>query len=108
MNTLRWFFMSKYNKLMYHINVARKNGSRLHLENGIILDFEEGIILNSKGKQIKCIYRWFIMYTYRILIGVNDKYLVGAKGVTKEEAEMIEQSVKQNPKADVKIVEEVA
>lgn len=45
---------------------------------------------------------------YRVLIGVNDSYVVGAKGVTKEEAETIERSVKQNPKADVKIVEEVA
>lgn len=44
---------------------------------------------------------------YKILIGVNDKYMVGAKGITKEEAEAIEKSVKQNPKADVKIVEEV-
>lgn len=57
MGRLKWLFMSKYKKLMYHINVARKNGSRLHLENGMILDFENGVILNSKGKQIKCIYR---------------------------------------------------
>lgn len=57
MSTLKWFFMSKYKKLMYNINVARRNGGRLHLENGMILDFENGIILNSNGKQIKCIYR---------------------------------------------------
>lgn len=57
MDSLKWFFMSKYQKLMCHIDMARKNGRRLHLENGMILDFENGVILNSKGKQIKCIYR---------------------------------------------------
>ena len=46
--------------------------------------------------------------SYKVLIGINDSYMVGAKGITKEEAEAIEMSVKQNPKADVKIVEEVA
>ena len=54
---LKWFFMSKYKKLMYNIEIARKNGSRLHLKNGMILDFENGIILNSKEEQIKCVYR---------------------------------------------------
>ena len=49
--------MSKYSKLMCHIDIARINGSRLNLEKGMILDFEYGVILNSKGKQIKCIYR---------------------------------------------------
>ena len=44
---------------------------------------------------------------YRILIGVNDKYIVCAKGVTKEEAEAIVVSVKQNPYVDIKVVNEV-
>lgn len=46
--------------------------------------------------------------SYRVLIGINDGYMVGAKGITKEEAEAIERSVKLNPKADVKIEEEAA
>lgn len=57
MKTIRWFFMSKYKKLMCIIEFAIKNGKRVELENGVVLDFENGIILNSRGKQIKCIYR---------------------------------------------------
>lgn len=39
MNKIRWFFMSKYKKLLYSIECAESNGQRLHLPNGIILDF---------------------------------------------------------------------
>ena len=44
--------------------------------------------------------------SYRVLIGINDGYIVGAKGITKEEAEDIERLIKLNPKADVKIEED--
>lgn len=39
MNIFRWFFMSKYKKLLYQIECAKANRQRLHLSNGIILDF---------------------------------------------------------------------
>lgn len=41
MNRLKWFFMSKYKKLLYAIKCAKSNEQRLHLENGIVLDFSE-------------------------------------------------------------------
>jgi len=46
--------------------------------------------------------------SYRVLIGINDGYIVGAMGISKEEAEAIERLIKLNPKADVKIEEDVA
>ena len=42
MNRLKWFFMSKYKKLLYAIKCAKSNEQRLHLENGIVLDFSDG------------------------------------------------------------------
>lgn len=42
MNKIKWFCMSKYKKLLYQINAAKENEQRLHLENGIILDFTNG------------------------------------------------------------------
>ena len=39
MNRLKWFFMSKYKKLLYAIKCAKSNEQRLHLENGVTLDF---------------------------------------------------------------------
>ena len=39
MNRLKWLFMSKYRKLIYSIECAEANNQRLHLSNGIILDF---------------------------------------------------------------------
>ena len=41
MNKLKWFFMSKYKKLLYEIKCAKNNEQRLHLENGIVLDFSK-------------------------------------------------------------------
>ena len=41
MNRLKWFFMSRYKKLLYHIECAKANGQRLHLSNGIVLDFTD-------------------------------------------------------------------
>ena len=40
MSIIRWIFMSKYQKLMYNMQICRKNKQRLHLSNGLILDFE--------------------------------------------------------------------
>jgi hypothetical protein len=34
--------MSKYKKLLYTIKCAKSNEQRLHLENGIVLDFSDG------------------------------------------------------------------
>ena len=42
MNLIKWFFTSKYKKLLYQIEVARSNQQRLHLPNGVILDFFPG------------------------------------------------------------------
>lgn len=39
MNRLKWFFMSGRKKLLYAIKCAKVNKQRLHLENGIVLDF---------------------------------------------------------------------
>lgn len=39
MNKIKWFFMSKYKRLLYQIETAKENEQRLHLNNGIILDF---------------------------------------------------------------------
>lgn len=39
MSNIKWFFLSKYKKLLYQIECAEANGQRLHLENGIVLDF---------------------------------------------------------------------
>lgn len=42
MNKIKWFFMSKYKKLLYHITVAKINDQRLHLPNGVVIDFRPG------------------------------------------------------------------
>ena len=39
MNRIKWFFMSGRKKLLYIILCARANEQRLHLENGVTLDF---------------------------------------------------------------------
>lgn len=53
MNRIKWFFMSKYKKLVYVINVQMENKHRLHLQDcGIILDFENGLILDAEYEQI--------------------------------------------------------
>ena len=36
----RWFFMTKWKKLMYAIPIFHRNKHRLHLGNGYILNFE--------------------------------------------------------------------
>lgn len=42
MNPIKWFFMSKYKKLLYQIEASRNNEQKLHLPNGIVLDFSPG------------------------------------------------------------------
>ena len=39
MNSLKWFFMSGRKKLLYIILLAKANEQKLHLENGVTLDF---------------------------------------------------------------------
>lgn len=48
-----WWFKSKYYKLMCYIeNMYSENQHRLHLDNGIILDFENMIITHEdKGNK---------------------------------------------------------
>ncbi len=41
MNKLKWLFMSSRKKLLYQIECAKANKQRLHLSNGIVLDFTE-------------------------------------------------------------------
>lgn len=41
MNRTKWFFMSKYKKLLYQIKSAETNKRCKHLSNGVALDFSE-------------------------------------------------------------------
>ena len=57
MNRLKWFFMSKYKKLLYAIKCAKSNEQRLHLENGIVLDFtedKENLLKERAGLKLHC------------------------------------------------------
>ena len=54
MNKIRWFFMSKYKKLLYEIETAKANKQRLVLKNGTVLDFTvdndwQRVIRNMSG-----------------------------------------------------------
>ena len=60
MNRLKWFFMSGRKKLLYQIHCAKSNEQRLHLENGIVLDF-------TKNSRLK----WYIE---EIGIDKNNEY----------------------------------
>lgn len=42
MGSVKWFFMSRYRKLLHHIKAARDNEQRLILPNGVVLDFAPG------------------------------------------------------------------
>ena len=54
-NFYKKFLTGKFYKA---VNNAIKYGGSIQLFDGkITLDFDDGAILNSKGKQIKCIYR---------------------------------------------------
>lgn len=54
-NLYKRFLTGRFYKV---INNSIKYGGSIQLFDGkITLDFDDGIILNSKGKQIKCIYR---------------------------------------------------
>ena len=57
MNRFKWFFMSKYQKLLYAIKCAESNEQRLHLENGIVLDFtedKENLLKERVGLKLHC------------------------------------------------------
>ena len=47
MNRTKWFFMSKYKKLLYQIKSAETNKRCLHLSNGVALDFSEDSTTDS-------------------------------------------------------------
>lgn len=62
MTRLKWMFLSKDKKLLYHIRFAKKHKQRLDLHNGVVLDFSDNKIYDSvdyeyllKHKKIK---RW--------------------------------------------------
>ena len=40
MNSFKWFFMTKWQKLMYSMPICHRNKQRLHLGNGYILNFK--------------------------------------------------------------------
>lgn len=51
MNCFKWFFMSKYSKLLYQMKTCKGNKQRLHLQNGIVLDFNDNIIMDEDEKE---------------------------------------------------------
>lgn len=53
MNKIKWFFMSKHKKLLYTIKIAKENKQRLHLPNGIILDFKNDVPV-CLGDRVYC------------------------------------------------------
>lgn len=57
MNGLKWFFMSGRKKLLYIILCAKANEQRLHLENGVTLDFtedKENLLKERAGLKLHC------------------------------------------------------
>lgn len=59
-NRLKWVFMSKYKKLLYQIKCAQSNGQRLHLSNGVILDFTSNNSNEHDTKNCKTCKFWNI------------------------------------------------
>lgn len=53
MNKLKWFFMSRYKKLLYQIECAKANKQVLHLSNGVVLDFSEPEQINAYRVELK-------------------------------------------------------
>ena len=57
MNRLKWFFMSGRKKLLYIILCAKANEQKLHLENGVTLDFtedKENLLKERAGLKLHC------------------------------------------------------
>jgi hypothetical protein len=44
MNVFKWLFTSKYKKLLRTIDVCKKTGQSIHLENDTILNFDTNTI----------------------------------------------------------------
>ena len=42
MNLIKWFFTSRYKKLLYQIEIAKNGMRRLCLPNGVLIDFSPG------------------------------------------------------------------
>ena len=57
MNRLKWSFMSDRKKLLYQIECAKANKQRLHLSNGVVLDFteeKENLLKERAGLKLHC------------------------------------------------------
>lgn len=57
MTKLKWFFMSGRKKLLYQIECAQANKQRLHLSNGVTLDFtedKENLLRERAGLKLHC------------------------------------------------------
>lgn len=52
MNRFKWFFMSKYKKLMYSLPIYMSNEQRVHLECGLVLDFKTMTIKTEEEDQL--------------------------------------------------------
>lgn len=70
MNNLKWFFMSRYQKLLYRIEEAEKNKQTLGLDNGVVLDFTEKDWISTY-----CTSRSFVSE----LMEDNKRYLITRK-----------------------------
>lgn len=70
MTSLKWFFTSRYKKLLYQIEVAERDKQRLNLDNGVVLDFTEKDWISTY-----CSSRSFISE----LLEENKRYLITRK-----------------------------
>lgn len=58
----KWLFMSKYKKLLHHIEIAKANRQRLHLPNGVVLDFDSAFVIVDVEK-LKKLKRKMTLFT---------------------------------------------
>ena len=65
-NMIQWLLLPKFERIMYSIAVCYRNKQRLHLNNGIILDFETMTIEIEKDIDFKVCSdsQWFFMSKY--------------------------------------------
>lgn len=62
MTKIKWFLMSKYKRLLYNIECAHDNKQRLHLKNGIILDFTKDKATLRDYEEIRAKLRFLTTY----------------------------------------------
>lgn len=70
MTGLKWFFMSRYKKLLYQIEGAKRNKQTLSLDNGVVLDFTENDWISTY-----CTSRSFVSE----IMEDNKRYLITRK-----------------------------